>query len=192
MPKLLILAGPSAVGKSYTASALVHMFPDKFAYARVHTTRVERQQENRSNERIFISDEVFQTMVQNDEFFAFESFAGYLYGYSKSQLQPRGKHVIVDVSPYLLPEFTAHNTALIIGLQAPEDYTELSEKRMQQRGDSMTIRKARRPFIERDIEALANLRPFIDQHGKFFQIQDNSTVPDQVVPWIIEHLELSH
>jgi guanylate kinase len=190
MRKLLVLAGPSAIGKSYTARTLVESFPDDFAYAPVHTTRPRRTVENRAAERIFVSDEVFRRMAQDGAFFAHEAFAGFFYGYSMEHLRPTDKHLVIDISPYLLPGLTQHSDVVFVGMQAPPSFRELSEERMIERGDSDKIRDARHPFIERDIRDLDTLRPLIDQYGKLFYVQDNDTVPSQIIPWVRQTLNL--
>jgi len=187
---LVVLTGPSAVGKSYTAQKLVRMFPDDFAYACVHTTRPKRVVENRSDERVFVSDDEFRAMIADDMFFLYEDFANYLYGYSHSSLSPSDKHLLVDVSPCFLPKFADRGNTLVIGLQPPSDFAELLEKRMLGRGDSSKIRAARHPFIRRDIQDLEKMEPFVNQRGKLFRIQDNRTIPEQVIPWAVRHLGL--
>lgn len=190
MPHLLVLAGPSAIGKSYTAQQLVSRFPASFDYAKVYTTRLKRRDENRSQERVFVSEAVFDEKLAQGAFFAYESFAGYRYGYIHESLQPTDKHLICDISPYLLPDVVEYANVIVLGLQAPDDFTALSEARMIERGDSPSIREARRPLIDRDMQHLRELEQLINQHGKLFHIRGNKTIPQEVIPWVAEMLGL--
>lgn len=191
MPSLIVFAGPSSIGKTFAAQALIQQYPNSCACAPVHTTRTRRPTETNTSERIFVSEESFRQMIQDDAFFVHEQFAGFLYGCSKEQLCPQDKHLIIGVPPLFLPVFAKQKDVLMVGLQAPPNFETMSEERMMQRGDSLKVREARRPFIRRDIEDLRRLQPLVNRSGKLFRVKDDSTIPTQVLPWIAERLGLA-
>lgn len=59
LDKLLIIVGPSSVGKSTLIDKLMTEYPDKFAFAKTHTTKVEETQENNTNHSVICSKEDF-------------------------------------------------------------------------------------------------------------------------------------
>lgn len=190
MPAILIFVGPSAIGKSFAASMLSGMFPDHFARVRVYTTRRKRGSEQHTSDRVFLSAEEFEQMARCGEFSINERFAGNQYGIRKDDLKLTDHYLIADAPPQWLPQFLPYEDAVFIGLQACHDYWTLLDARMKARGDSREIRSTRKSRIETDIQDLERLSPFVNRYGKVFQVKDDRTVPDIVVPWIIKRLGL--
>ena len=84
MHKRIILVGRAASGKDYIRKKL----EDRgFKYAVSYTTRPPRAGEVDGKDYIFISEEVAQTMIQNDEFYEYVEFNGWLYGTSRQQFE---------------------------------------------------------------------------------------------------------
>ncbi len=188
MAAVVIFIGPSGIGKSFAASMLINSFPDRFARAKVYTTRRKRSSEDRPGDRIFVSQEQFDHMAQNNDFGLVEHFAGNWYGYRKADLEPADRHLIANAPPAWLPQLLHHSHVVVIGLQAPPDYWVLLDARMEARGDSLQSRNIRKTHIEKDIQDLEKLRPLVNRNGKIFEIKDDNTVPDKVIPWIIKTL----
>lgn len=84
MHKRIILVGRAASGKDYIRKKL----EDRgFKYAVSYTTRPPRAGEVDGKDYIFISEEVAQKMIQNDEFYEYVEFNGWLYGTSREQFE---------------------------------------------------------------------------------------------------------
>jgi guanylate kinase len=84
MHKRIILVGRAASGKDHIRKKL----EDRgFKYAVSYTTRPPRAGEVDGKDYIFISEEVAQTMIQNDEFYEYVEFNGWLYGTSRQQFE---------------------------------------------------------------------------------------------------------
>jgi guanylate kinase len=190
MHKIVIFAGPSAIGKSFAAQQLMALFPDRFGRVLVYTTRQQRASEAKVRDRMFVFPEQFDDMVKQGHFAVHKHFAGNRYGYHKDDLVATDKHLVVDLPPSFLPDFLDHANITTIGLQAPANYQPLLDTRMQARGDSREVRDKRQAVIKQDIRDLAALHHVIHQHGKVFVVQDDKTIPDQVIPWLIQQLRL--
>lgn len=84
MHKRIILVGRAASGKDHIRKKL----EDRgFKYAVSYTTRPPRTSEVDGKDYIFISAEVAQKMIQNDEFYEYVEFNGWLYGTSREQFE---------------------------------------------------------------------------------------------------------
>ena len=84
MHKRIILVGRAASGKDHIRKKL----EDRgFKYAVSYTTRPPRTSEVDGKDYIFISEEVAQKMIQNDEFYEYVEFNGWLYGTSREQFE---------------------------------------------------------------------------------------------------------
>lgn len=84
MHKRIILVGRAASGKDHIRKKL----EDRgFKYAVSYTTRPPRAGEVDGKDYIFISEEVAQTMIQNDEFYEYVEFNSWLYGTSRQQFE---------------------------------------------------------------------------------------------------------
>ncbi|HSX15880.1 MAG TPA: hypothetical protein VLF40_03765 [Candidatus Saccharimonadales bacterium] len=189
MYSTIVIVGPSAIGKTFAVERLMAVWPELFACVRVHTTRPMRTSETERGDRVFVSDDAFERMVQSGELAIHERFAGNRYGYRADDLKPAGRHLITNAPPFFVPKFLGLEGLLVVGLQAPADYSDLLEARMKVRGDSEESRRVRRAFIERDIQDLEALRPQIAGRGKVFEVTDDQTIPTKVIPWILERLK---
>ena len=84
MHKRIILVGRAASGKDHIRKKL----EDRgFKYAVSYTTRPPRTSEVDGKDYIFISEEVAQKMIQNDEFYEYVEFNSWLYGTSREQFE---------------------------------------------------------------------------------------------------------
>lgn len=98
--KLIIISGPSGVGKGAIISEL---FKDKslnLAYSVSYTTRQPRNYEIPGINYFFVTKEEFLKRVRNNDFLEYTNFINNYYGTSKSyveQLQLEGYNVILEI-----------------------------------------------------------------------------------------------
>lgn len=85
MGTLLILAGPSAVGKTTLAKYLAE-HGDTFEYARSATTRAPRG-DCTDSEYLYVTEESFKKSVRDGELFEFTQYAGNFYGTQRAELE---------------------------------------------------------------------------------------------------------
>ena len=86
MQKVIILTGPSGVGKNTLGDFLLEKFPD-LSYSVSATTRAIRKGEEHGKDYHFISTEEFEKKIENDEVLEWqEVYDGAYYGTLKSEL----------------------------------------------------------------------------------------------------------
>ena len=97
--KLLVISGPSGVGKSTVIEKLMKMRGD-MEFSVSATTRAPRPGEVDGKDYFFISREAFDEMVENGELLEHATFVGNSYGTPKSQVLQRledGITVVLDI-----------------------------------------------------------------------------------------------
>lgn len=97
--KLIIVSGPSGVGKDTLAKEIVRM-DDSFSIAVSATSRAPRGAEQDGVEYYFISPEEFEKKAENGEFIEYAQYGSNYYGTLKEDVQRRidnGKTVILVI-----------------------------------------------------------------------------------------------
>lgn len=187
----IIFVGPSALGKTYAAEALMQQCPDDFVQAKLYTTRPPRGTDDKAVDRIFVDTFIFQSMVESGEFVVHGEFGGNLYGFTNSSLVPTEKHILVNAWPALIPQLAQLSSKpIFVGLQAPKAWKELLAVRMKKRGDDQETINKRFVLIENDIKVTAQYAGLIQESGKLFVVDGDKTIPEAVIPWISQKLGL--
>ena len=98
---LFIVSSPSGGGKTTLIRRLLANPPgEPLHFAISHTTRAMRKGEEDGREYHFATTEVFQRMVQRDEFLEHNEVHGHIYGTSRSEVLPylaAGEDVVLDI-----------------------------------------------------------------------------------------------
>ena len=98
--KLIIISGPSGVGKGAIISNLFKNEKLNIAYSVSYTTRKPRNNEINGINYFFIDERKFLAMIKNNEFIEFTNFINNYYGTSKeyvNNLLKQGKNVILEI-----------------------------------------------------------------------------------------------
>ncbi|MFO7679331.1 MAG: guanylate kinase [Chloroflexota bacterium] len=66
-PKLIVISGPSGVGKDTIARGLIAQDPENFYFVVTATTRQPREGESHGFDYFFLSNDEFALMIENDE-----------------------------------------------------------------------------------------------------------------------------
>jgi len=95
---MIILSSPSGAGKTTLVKKISS--ENNFVISVSHTTRTPRTNEINGKDYFFVSNEEFQSLIENDEFLEYAKVFNNLYGSKKktvySNLQ-NGNHVIFDI-----------------------------------------------------------------------------------------------
>lgn len=95
---LFIISGPSGVGKDTIIKGILQEFPD-FELVKSYTTRLKRKSDEVGN-RVFVSEDEFKKMVNDNKLIEWTKFCNHYYGRRKEDiLKPleQGKNIIIEV-----------------------------------------------------------------------------------------------
>ena len=98
---LIILSGPSGVGKGTVLSALMDDYDD-IHYSISATTREARPDEEDGSDYYFMSEDKFESLVAEDEFLEWAKVHNNYYGTPKKYVEEnldQGEDVILEIDP---------------------------------------------------------------------------------------------
>lgn len=101
-PLLIVISGPSGVGKDTIARRLIDRRPDNFYFVVTATTREPRPGEVNGRDYFFVSSDQFARMIENDELLEYALVYNDYKGVPKQQILDAlesGKDVIMRVDP---------------------------------------------------------------------------------------------
>ena len=133
--KLIIISGPSGVGKSTIRKELINKI-DNLWYCISATTRNPRKDEQNGIDYYFLDEKQFRENIENNNFIEYvEVYNGIYYGTLKNKVLEKlkeGTNVILEIDvDGALKVKEKFNDALLIFI-APPSYEEL-EKRLKER-----------------------------------------------------------
>ena len=97
---LIVLSGPSGVGKGTVREALFRQKGHDLLYSVSMTTRPPREGEVHGREYFFISPEEFRERIKNNKFLEYAEFVGNMYGTPADIVEKHlqeGKEVVLEI-----------------------------------------------------------------------------------------------
>ena len=97
---LIVISGPSGVGKGTVRKALFEMPEQEFVYSVSMTTRKPREGEVDGVDYYFVSKEVFEQQIKDGNLLEYAEFVGNYYGTPKDKVEEqlnKGKEVILEI-----------------------------------------------------------------------------------------------
>lgn len=143
--KLIVLTGPSGVGKGTLMRSLLQRHPELY-FSVSATTRSPRPGEIDGKNYYFISRSKFEQLVEQNEFLEWAEFAGNYYGTPReavlNQVQS-GKSVVLEIELEGARQIRASFPGVMSIFILPPSFDEL-EKRIRNRGQDTEEAIARR------------------------------------------------
>lgn len=97
---LIVISGPSGVGKGTVRRALFEIPGHDFVYSVSMTTRAPRPGEVEGEDYYFVSRETFEQRIADDKFLEYAEFVGQYYGTPKDKIEEQlelGKEVVLEI-----------------------------------------------------------------------------------------------
>ena len=147
-PILVIISGPSGVGKDTVARKLIKRRPEDFYFVVTATTRRPRDNEVHGIDYFFVSNDEFARMIEEDELLEYAVVYQQYKGIPKQQVRDAlasGKNVIMRLD--VQGTATVHNlipNALTVSLRTPteEDLVRRLIKRESDSAEGINLRIA--------------------------------------------------
>ncbi|KFZ26051.1 MAG: Guanylate kinase [Candidatus Izimaplasma bacterium HR2] len=97
---LIVISGPSGVGKGTVRKALFEMEGHDLVYSTSMTTRSPREGEIDGIDYYFVTKEEFEQRIKDDKFLEYAKFVGHYYGTPKDKVDEQmalGKEVVLEI-----------------------------------------------------------------------------------------------
>ena len=178
---LLIIAGPSAVGKTTVAYSLIDRDP-RFEFVRSVTTRASRG-DAYDNEYIYITVDEFRTLISNGGVLEHTEYAGNYYGTPRAEVErilSEGKLPLLVLDINGVGSLTKNAKGLSPCGVYVWDSLDVIEKRLFDRfiGDNPTDDGKRR-YESRKAQNRADFSTITDMTDRFFAFVENSGTVDE-------------
>lgn len=155
-PLLLVLSGPSGVGKDTVLEALREANPDLF-FTVTATTRLQRPGEIDHVHYIFLSHEQFTIDLERGEFMEHAVVYGNRYGVPKAQVRralARGQDVVIKVDVQGAASIKAMAPEAVFIFLAPPSMEELTRRLRSRKTEDFDELVGRARTAEREMEAV--------------------------------------
>ncbi len=133
---LLVISGPSGVGKSSVIDGVIERTGAKFSVSA--TTRSARRGEVNGREYWFVDDDAFEDLVRSGGMLEWAEYGGHRYGTPRGpvvEILESGTHVILDIENDGAHQVKAAYPAATLVFLMPPSRGEL-ERRLRGRGDT--------------------------------------------------------
>lgn len=128
---LIVLSGPSGVGKATVRKALFNSPDHKFTYSVSMTTRKPRTGEIDGQDYYFISEEEFLQRIKDGRFLEYAKFVGNYYGTPIEQVQEmieQGDEVVLEIEVEGAMQVKAKMPDAVLIFIAPPTYGSLKTR----------------------------------------------------------------
>lgn len=154
---LIVLSGPSGVGKGTVRKAIMKRDDHKLHYSISATTRKPREGERDGVDYFFKSKEEFQRMIQNNELLEWAEYVGNYYGtpvkYVNDTLR-EGKDVLLEIEVQGALQVKTHFPEAVFIFLVPPSLAELQERIVNRGTEAEHMVKHRMLAAREEIELM--------------------------------------
>ncbi len=139
---LMVLSGPSGVGKSTLVNFLKENYGENLHFSISATTRKPRGKEKNGVDYIFLAKNEFERRIENNEFLEYALVHDNYYGTLKEQVFPfmeMGKDVILDIDVQGGQTIKKNFNDAVLVFIAPPSIEELKNRLLKRGTDSIQI-----------------------------------------------------
>jgi len=152
--KLIVISGPSGVGKTTLYKKLLEDFKDSLSFSISATTRKPRKGEIDGKDYYFISKQEFLEKIKNNEFlewtFIYDNYYGTLFK-NVNEIINNGKNCLLDVDVQGGTKIKMEFKDSILIFIAPPSFDELKKRIEQRKTDTPESIKERITNAEREL-----------------------------------------
>ena len=163
--KLLVVSGPSGVGKSTITNRL--RADERFWISVSVTTRLMRTGEVDGIDYIFVSEEKFNQMIKDNDFLEWADFAGSKYGTPKKAVEEAlqdGKNVILEIELNGARQVRKNSKNAILIFIEPPSWEELTARLINRGTESEQSTQARLDRAKEELSAAAEFDYVVINH----------------------------
>ena len=158
--KILVVVGPSGVGKDTLMNKILYKYPQKFQKAVSYTSRKKRPGERNGYNYHYVTKEEFLQLIKDGKMVEYFFYSGNYYGLPKKELEEVKENKILYIN------IGISATEKIVDLNIPANFIailppslEALEKRLKQRGtETGKIIKERLETAKNEIKEIKESR----------------------------------
>lgn len=155
---LIVLSGPSGVGKGTVRKAIFDSEDNDFQYSISMTTRKQRKGEVDGVDYYFRSKEEFEAMIEAGEMLEYAEYVGNYYGTPLSyvnQTLDKGKDVFLEIEVQGAQQVKDKVPDGVFIFLTPPDLTELKSRIVGRGTDDLSVIEERMRVAKEEIEMMA-------------------------------------
>lgn len=155
MAGLYVISGPSGVGKSTIAHAILDKFKDTMTYSISMTTRPIRYGETEGREYIFTSIEEFEKLIEQNAFIEHAKVHDNYYGTLREQIEKalaKGINILLDIDTRGARNIKNNYPDAVLIFIAPPSIEELRQRLFKRHTDSGEVIEKRIHNAIKEIE----------------------------------------
>lgn len=163
--KLLVVSGPSGVGKSTITNRL--RADERFWISVSVTTRLMRTDEVDGIDYIFVAEDKFNQMIKDNDFLEWADFAGSKYGTPKKAVEEAlqdGKNVILEIELNGARQVRNNSKNAILIFIEPPSWEELTARLINRGTESEQSTQARLDRAKEELSAAAEFDYVVINH----------------------------
>lgn len=158
---LIILSGPSGVGKGTVRKYFMQDFELNLAYSLSMTTRKPRAGEQDGVDYLFVEKEDFEKAIENGELLEWAEFVGNYYGTPMSQvekLRNEGKNVLLEIEVQGAKQVADKVPDAISIFMIPPTMEELAKRIRGRKSEAEEVVQERLAKAEKEMELIKDYK----------------------------------